>query len=341
MRTLAAGLKRRAAGMTAMSLGLMILSSVIGASATSAADYPTRPIRIVVGFTAGGPTDVPIRFIADRLSKAVGQPVIVEDKPGAGSMLATQEVLSHPRDGYNLLACTYFDPVNTLLYKKAQYKVSDIAPVTLISKYDYAIAVSKNILAKNFGEFVQYAMPSPRRPRLPRPKPRPPRRACRVEGRRRQPVRLSRRRPSRRRVVARQPNGKRRWAAKQEGKVVVAGGPVTCTGPRPPRSRSRIRTSRSSTPGAVDRISDPKILAERDGGQYLWDVHQGGATPMVCPRSSRRVFGICSNRFFFCPRCWTAASGWVDWIQTLWIKNTSTCTPLQGTCCPRRSPTAG
>ena len=76
-------------------------------------------------------------------------------------MLATQDVLSHPRDGYNLLACTYFDPVNTLLYKKAQYKVSDIAPVSLISKYDYAIAVSKNIPAKTFGEFVQYAKNNP------------------------------------------------------------------------------------------------------------------------------------------------------------------------------------
>ena len=76
-------------------------------------------------------------------------------------MLATLEVLSHPRDGYNLLACTYFDPVNTLLYRKAKYKVSDIAPVTLISKYDYAIAVSKSIPAKNFSEFVQYAKAKP------------------------------------------------------------------------------------------------------------------------------------------------------------------------------------
>jgi tripartite-type tricarboxylate transporter receptor subunit TctC len=147
--------------MTAMSLGLMIVSSLLGASVASAEDYPTRPVRIIVGFTAGGPTDVPIRFIADRLSKSIGQPVIVEDKPGAGSMLATQDVLSHPRDGYNLVACTYFDPVNTLLYKKAHYKVSDIAPVTLISKYDYAIAVSKNIPAKNFGELVEYAKANP------------------------------------------------------------------------------------------------------------------------------------------------------------------------------------
>ncbi len=144
-----------------ISKALMIAASVLTASAALAQDYPKRPIRIVVGFTAGGPTDVPVRFIADRLSKSLGAPVVVENKPGAGSMLATRDVLSQPRDGYNLLACTYFDPVNTLLYKQARYKVADLQPVSLISKYDYAIAVSKNISAKTFGELVEYAKKNP------------------------------------------------------------------------------------------------------------------------------------------------------------------------------------
>ena len=135
--------------------------AVVAAGAASAEDYPIRPIRIVVGFTAGGPTDVPVRFIAERLSQSIGKPVVVENKPGAGSMLATLDVLSQPRDGYNLLACTYFDPVNTLLYKKARYQVADLQPISLISKYDYAIAVSKNIPAKTFGELVQYAKDNP------------------------------------------------------------------------------------------------------------------------------------------------------------------------------------
>src|SRR4029077_4290955 len=99
--------------------------AIVGASVALAEDYPVRPIRIVVGFTAGGPLDLPVRFIAERLSKSIGKSVVVENKPGAGSMLATLDVLSQPRDGYNLLACTYFDPVNTLLYKKARYKVAD------------------------------------------------------------------------------------------------------------------------------------------------------------------------------------------------------------------------
>ena len=72
----------------------LISSSLLLATATSAMaqDYPTRPVRLVVGFPAGGPTDVPARFIADKLSAALGKPVVVENKPGAGSMLADQVV---------------------------------------------------------------------------------------------------------------------------------------------------------------------------------------------------------------------------------------------------------
>ena len=136
------------------------LVMIVTAVAT-AQEYPTRPVRLVVGFTAGGPTDVPARFIADKLSAALGKPVVVENKPGAGSMLATYDLLSQRRDGHTLLACTYFDAVNTLLYKNAKYKLSDIAPVTLFSKYDYAIAVSPNNPAQDFGQLVQYAKENP------------------------------------------------------------------------------------------------------------------------------------------------------------------------------------
>ncbi len=142
-------------------LATMAASIAMFASIAEAADFPTRPIRIVVGFTAGGPTDIPVRFIADKLSQSIGQPVIVEDKPGAASMLATYDVLSHDPDGYTLLACTYFDPVNTLLYKKARYKVSDLAPVSLISRYDYVAAAPKDNPAKTFGDLVQFAKAHP------------------------------------------------------------------------------------------------------------------------------------------------------------------------------------
>ena len=79
--------------------------SVLGLTGAAYAQdaYPTRPIRLVVGFGAGGPTDIPARFIADKLSEALGQRVIVENKPAAAGMIATRDVLAQPRDGYNLL----------------------------------------------------------------------------------------------------------------------------------------------------------------------------------------------------------------------------------------------
>ncbi len=98
------------------------MSASMGAD-VRAANYPERPVRIIVGFTAGGPTDVPVGYIANKLSEAIGQPVVVENKPGAASMLAAREMLAQARDGYTLLSCTYFDPVNTKLFKHAGYKV--------------------------------------------------------------------------------------------------------------------------------------------------------------------------------------------------------------------------
>jgi tripartite-type tricarboxylate transporter receptor subunit TctC len=128
---------------------------------TAAETYPTRPIRLVVGFLAGGPTDIPARFIADRLSLQLGQKVFVENKPGAGGMIALNDVLSQPRDGYNLLFCTYFDAINALLYKNVSYKLSDIAPVTLASKYYYLMALAKSVPVDTFDEFIRYAKEHP------------------------------------------------------------------------------------------------------------------------------------------------------------------------------------
>jgi tripartite-type tricarboxylate transporter receptor subunit TctC len=141
--------------------GLAIALSMLAIGSLSAADYPSRPIKIIVGFTAGGPTDIPVRYIADKLSKAMGQPVIVENKPGAASMLAIREMLSQARDGYTLLSCTYFDPVNTKLYRNADYKASDIEPITLIAKYDYAITVPLDGPIKSVSDLVQYAKQHP------------------------------------------------------------------------------------------------------------------------------------------------------------------------------------
>ncbi|MBV8111220.1 MAG: hypothetical protein JO012_15795 [Hyphomicrobiales bacterium] len=109
---------------------LLLLALVVAGAARAEEPYPTRPLRLVVGFGAGGPTDIPARVVADKLGEALGQRVIVENKPAAAGMIATRDVLSQPRDGYTLLLCTHFDPINTVLYKNAQFKLSDLAPVS-------------------------------------------------------------------------------------------------------------------------------------------------------------------------------------------------------------------
>jgi len=123
--------------------------------------YPARPIRLVVGFGAGGPTDIPARFVADKLGQALGTRVVVENKPAAAGMIATRDVLAQPRDGYTLLLCTHFEAINTAVYKNAQFKLDDLAPISLIAKYYYGLALANSIPAADFESFIQYAEAHP------------------------------------------------------------------------------------------------------------------------------------------------------------------------------------
>jgi tripartite-type tricarboxylate transporter receptor subunit TctC len=139
----------------------IVLALAVCSQARAAESYPSRPIRLVVGFGAGGPTDIPARFIADRLGAALGQPVVVENKPAAGGIVATRDVLAQPRDGYTLLLCTHFDATNTAVYRDAGYKLSDIAPVSLIVKYYYGLALANVLPADDLKSFIVYAKAHP------------------------------------------------------------------------------------------------------------------------------------------------------------------------------------
>jgi tripartite-type tricarboxylate transporter receptor subunit TctC len=123
--------------------------------------YPSRPIRLVVGFAAGGSTDIPARYIAAKLAALLGQRVLVENKPGAGGMIAARDVLSQPKDGYNLLLCTHLDSVNTAMYRNPQYELDDLAPVSLVSKYYYGLALANSVPVSDFAEFVRHAKAHP------------------------------------------------------------------------------------------------------------------------------------------------------------------------------------
>jgi tripartite-type tricarboxylate transporter receptor subunit TctC len=134
---------------------------VLLASVAAAQDFPSKAIRIVVGFPAGGPSDVPARIIAEKLRAALGQPVIVENKTGAAGMIALNDVLAQPRDGHTLLLCSYIDAINSLLYKKVAYKLEDVAPVSLIQKAYYAFTISNELPANDLKSFIAHAKSKP------------------------------------------------------------------------------------------------------------------------------------------------------------------------------------
>ena len=123
--------------------------------------YPTKPIRLIVGFGAGGPTDIPARYIADKLGQSLGKRVLVENKSAAAGMIATRDFVSQPSDGYTLLLCTHFDAINVAVHGNAGFKLSDLTPVSLIAKYYYGLALSNAVPADSFEAFVAYAKANP------------------------------------------------------------------------------------------------------------------------------------------------------------------------------------
>ena len=117
--------------------------------------YPTRPVRIVVGFAAGGGADIVARLIGQWLSERLDQPVIIENRPGAGSNIATEAVVRAPADGYTLLLATIPNAVNATLYEKLNYNfIRDIAPVASIYYVPNVMAVHPSFPAKTIPEFI-------------------------------------------------------------------------------------------------------------------------------------------------------------------------------------------
>ena len=138
-----------------------VLAPVCARTVNAAETYPSHPIRLLVGFGAGGPTDIPARFIADKLSDALGQRVVVENKPAAAGIMATRDLIAQPPNGYTLLLCTHFDPINVAIYRNVGFKLSDLAPISLIAEYYYGLALSNSIPAQSLESFIAYAKAHP------------------------------------------------------------------------------------------------------------------------------------------------------------------------------------
>jgi len=124
--------------------------------------YPSRPVRIIVGFAAGGPVDIIARLISQWLSERLGQQFMVENRPGAGSNIGTEAVVRAPADGYTLLLITSTNAINTTLYAKLNFNfVRDIEPVASLLRTTHIMAVHPSVPAKTVPEFIAYAAANP------------------------------------------------------------------------------------------------------------------------------------------------------------------------------------
>jgi tripartite-type tricarboxylate transporter receptor subunit TctC len=124
--------------------------------------YPMRPVHIIVGFAAGGPNDISARLIGQWLSDRLGQPFVVENRPGAGSNVATEFVARAPADGYTLLLVAAPAAINATLYDNLTFNfVRDIAPVAGIVRAPEVMVVNPSVPAKTVPEFIAYAKANP------------------------------------------------------------------------------------------------------------------------------------------------------------------------------------
>jgi tripartite-type tricarboxylate transporter receptor subunit TctC len=146
-----------------------LLHLAVGAAAlpavsrfAKAQSYPTRPVRIVVGFTAGGSTDIGARLIGQWLQERLGQPFLIENRPGAGTNIATESVVRAPPDGYTLLMVGPSSAVNATLYDKLSFVfLRDIAPVASLIRQPQIMLANPSLAAKTVPELIAYAKANP------------------------------------------------------------------------------------------------------------------------------------------------------------------------------------
>jgi len=141
---------------------LACIAMALAACAARAQDYPARPVKIIVPFAAGGPADVYARFLAQRLQEAMGQPFVVEDRPGAGSVTGTDAVAKSPPDGYTLLLMSNAQTVNESLIPNKPYALMrDFVPVSPINYSDLVLVVHPAVAANSLADLIRIAKASP------------------------------------------------------------------------------------------------------------------------------------------------------------------------------------
>src|SRR6516162_2608829 len=149
--------RRKFLHLTATAVTLRLASRYAWAQA-----YPTRPVRIIVGFPAGIAPDIVARVVGQALSDRLGQQFVVENRPGAGSNIAAEFVVRAPPDGYTLLLAVSSSAINATLYSNLSFNFSrDIVPVAMIGLGPFAMVVNPKLPTKSVPEFIAYAKTNP------------------------------------------------------------------------------------------------------------------------------------------------------------------------------------
>ena len=137
-------------------------AALTGSRRARAQAYPSRPIRLIVGFPAGGPTDITARVMAQWLSERLGQQIVIENRGGAGSNIAVEATIGALPDGYTLLIVGATNAINATLYEKLNFNfIRDIAPVAGIIRVPLIMEVHPSVPAKTVAEFIAYAKARP------------------------------------------------------------------------------------------------------------------------------------------------------------------------------------
>jgi tripartite-type tricarboxylate transporter receptor subunit TctC len=152
---------------TAICLAVIGLSAAASMGSASAQDYPTRPVKWVVGYPPGGATDIIARLIGQRLSERLGQQFVIENKPGAGNNIATESVINAEPDGYTLLFVNPANYINATLYANLKFNVvRDIAPIAAFNRVPNVMTVNNNVPTKTAAEFIAYVKANPGKVKL-------------------------------------------------------------------------------------------------------------------------------------------------------------------------------
>lgn len=148
--------------MTRVKKFLMFAAGILLAFSLHAQEYPSKPIKIIVGYAAGGAVDLIARSLAKGMSETLGQPIVVENKPGGGTNIATKLLIDSPSDGYTLMLAANAIAANKSLYKPQPFDPElDITPIALVGNVPVVLATSVNSKYTNLGEVIKAAKLKP------------------------------------------------------------------------------------------------------------------------------------------------------------------------------------